>query len=115
MKFVLIVVWFGFPQQQQYPTSSIAWRQPLGVAMQEFDDKDACEAQAKYFASPYIDAPLAEELGSSASANIAPLRGAGEPRHGAHRPIHPNPDQMPTVRRRLRATRAPTAAWTIEP
>ena len=57
MKFVLIVVWFGFPQQQQYPDfSSIAWRQPLGVAMQEFDDKDACEAQAKYFASPYIDA-----------------------------------------------------------
>jgi len=57
MKFVLIVVWFGFPQQQQYPEiSSIAWRQPLGVAMQEFDDKDACEAQAKRLASPYIEA-----------------------------------------------------------
>ena len=27
MKFVLIVVWFGFPQQQQYPDfSSMAWR-----------------------------------------------------------------------------------------
>ena len=51
MKFVLIVVWFGFPQQQQYPDiSSIAWRQPLGVAMREFDDKDACEAQAKRLA-----------------------------------------------------------------
>ena len=55
MKFVLIVVWFGFPQQQQPDFSSIAWRQPLGVAMQEFDDKDACEAQARRLASPYID------------------------------------------------------------
>jgi len=55
MKFILIVVWFAFPQQQQYPDiSSIAWRQPLGVAMQEFDDKDACEAQARSFASQYI-------------------------------------------------------------
>jgi hypothetical protein len=65
-KFVLIVIWFGFPQQQQYPDhSSVAWRQPLGVAMQEFDDKDACEAQAKYFASPVHRRQVrTEELGS---------------------------------------------------
>jgi len=57
MKFILVIIWFAFPQQQQYPDiSSIAWRQPLGVAMQEFDDKDACEAQAKRLASPYLDA-----------------------------------------------------------
>jgi hypothetical protein len=67
MKFVLIVVWFGFPQQQQYPEiSSIAWRQPLGVAMQEFDDRDACEAQAKRLASPYIDAKCSPK-GSASS------------------------------------------------
>ena len=55
MKFVLIVVWFGFAQQQA-DFSNVAVRQPLGVAMQEFDDKDACDAQAKRLASPYIDA-----------------------------------------------------------
>lgn len=66
MKFVLIVVWFGFPQQQQYPEySSIAWRQPLGVAMQEFDDKDACEAQAKYFANPYMAAKCSPKSSAS--------------------------------------------------
>jgi len=66
MKFVLIVVWFGFPQQQQYPEiSSIAWRQPLGVAMQEFDDKDACEAQAKRLASPYLDAKCSPKSSAS--------------------------------------------------
>jgi hypothetical protein len=56
MKFVLIVIWFNFPQQQYPDYSGIAWRQPLGVAMQEFDDKDACEAQAKRLAGPYVDA-----------------------------------------------------------
>jgi len=57
MKFVLIVVWFAFPQQQHSADySNVAFRQPLGVAMQEFDDQNACEAQAKRFASPYIDA-----------------------------------------------------------
>ena len=56
MKFVLIVVWFGFAQQQSADFSNIAMRQPLGVAMQEFDDKDACDALAKRLASPYIDA-----------------------------------------------------------
>ncbi len=83
MKFVLMVVWFGFPQQQQSPDfSSIAWRQPLGVAMQEFDDKDACQAQAKRLTSPYIDAKCAPKssAGSSASADAS------------------NPDEMPTVR-----------------
>jgi len=69
MKFVLIVVWFGFPQQQQYPEiSSIAWRQPLGVAMQEFDDKDACEAQAKRLASPYLDAKCSPKSSASSLA-----------------------------------------------
>jgi len=69
MKFVLIVVWFGFPQQQQYPEiSSIAWRQPLGVAMQEFDDKDACEAQAKRLASPYLDAKRSPKSSASSLA-----------------------------------------------
>ena len=33
--------------------------QPLGIAMQEFDDKDACEAQAKRLASPYLDVKCA--------------------------------------------------------
>ena len=66
MKFVLIVVWFGFPQQQPQPDfSSIAWRQPLGVAMQEFDDKEACEAQAKRLASPYIDARCSPKSAAS--------------------------------------------------
>ena len=75
MKFVLIIVWFGFPQQQQYPEfSGIAWRQPLGVAMQEFDDNAACEAQAKRLAGPYIVAQCAPK-GSRT-----------------------NPDEMPTVR-----------------
>ena len=65
MKFVLIVVWVGFPQQQQYPDfSSMAWRQPLGVAMQEFDDKAACEAQANSFASPYIVAKCSPKRSS---------------------------------------------------
>lgn len=61
MKFVLIVVWFAFPQQPQHQPdySSIAWGQPLGVAMQEFDDKDACETQAKRFTSAYIHASCA--------------------------------------------------------
>ena len=66
MKFVLIVVWFAFPQQQQYPEiSSIAWHQPLGVAMQEFDDRDACEAQAKRLASPYIEAKCSQKSSAS--------------------------------------------------
>ena len=57
MKFVLIVVWFAFPQQQQYGEfSNVASRQPLGVAMQEFDDREACEVQAKRLAGPYIGA-----------------------------------------------------------
>jgi hypothetical protein len=57
MKYILIAVWFAFPQQQQQPDfSSIAWRQPLGVTMQEFDDKETCEAQAKRLAGPYTDA-----------------------------------------------------------
>ena len=65
MKFVLIVVWFGFPQQQQPDFSSIAWRQPLGVAMQEFDDKDECEAQAKYVANPYMAATCSPKSSAS--------------------------------------------------
>lgn len=82
MKFVLIVVWFGFPQQQQSPDfSSIAWGQPLGVAMQEFDDRGACEAQAKRFTSPYIDATCAAK-GSAPSFSQR----------------DPNPDELPTVR-----------------
>lgn len=71
MKFVLIVVWFAFPQQQQQPDfSSIAWQQPLGVAMQEFDDKDACQAQAKRFTSPYIDAKCAPKGAARPSASM---------------------------------------------
>lgn len=81
MKFVLIVVWFGFPQQQQSPDfSSVAWSQPLGVAMQEFDDQDACQAQAKRFTSPYIDAKCAPKGSARPSASA-----------------DPNPDERPTV------------------
>lgn len=66
MKFVLVVIWFGFPQAQQYADfSNVASRQPLGVAMQEFDDKEACEAQAKRLASPYIDARCAPKSSAS--------------------------------------------------
>ena len=56
MKYVLIVVWFAFAQQQSNEFSNVASRQPLGVAMQEFDDQAACEAQAKRLAGPYIAA-----------------------------------------------------------
>lgn len=56
MKFILVVVWFAFPQQQQAEFSNFAVRQPVGVAMQEFDDRAACEAQAKRLSGPYVDA-----------------------------------------------------------
>jgi len=60
VKFILIVIWFALPQQQRHADfTNIASRQPLGVAMQEFDDKEACEAQAKRLAGPYIEAACA--------------------------------------------------------
>ena len=66
MKFVLIVVWFAFPPQQRHADfSGIAGQQPLGVAMQEFDDKDACDAQAKRLASPYLDAKCSPKSSAS--------------------------------------------------
>jgi len=49
--------------------------------MQEFDDKDACEVQAKHFTSPYIDAKCSP-------------KGSARPWASAD----PNPDEMPTVR-----------------
>jgi hypothetical protein len=59
MKFVLIIVWFAVPQQQYPDSSNVASRQPLGVAVQEFDNWISCEAQAARLASPYIDANCA--------------------------------------------------------
>lgn len=71
MKFVLIVVWFSLPPQQRHADfSNIAAQQPLGVAMQEFDDQDACEAEAKRLAGPYIDARCSPK-GPAASLSSA--------------------------------------------
>lgn len=65
MKFVLLVVWFALPQQQNHADfTNVAARQPLGIAMQEFDDEQACEAQAKRLAGPYVDARCAPKSSS---------------------------------------------------
>ena len=66
MKIVLIVVWFALPQQHSNAEfSNVASRQPVGVAMQEFDDKAACEAEAKRLVGPYIDAHCSPKSSST--------------------------------------------------